>query len=158
MRWALLIGLLAALAAPASSSASACGSLSGSFSVVPNSQGAGNILYTLRLKNRGSASCLLAGLPILRLLGTGGRALPTHISRDPRYKAPHPFLLRPGKTASATARFTPDVPGPGETTIGACEPVAHTARVTAGAATVVVPIRPPTRVCVHGHMTFTPYR
>jgi Protein of unknown function (DUF4232) len=156
MRWALLIGLLAALAAPGCSSAATCGGLSGSFSVVPNSQGAGNILYTLRLKNGGSASCLLRGLPALRLLGAHGKPLPTHISLDPRYHA-RTFLLRPGRTATATARFTPDVPGPGETTVGACEPVAHTARVTAGGATVVVPLRPPTRVCVHGHLTFTTY-
>jgi hypothetical protein len=157
MRWVLLVGILAALVAPGSSSAAACGSLSGSFSVVPNSQGAGNILYTLRLKNGGSTSCLLVGLPVLRLLDVHGNPLPTHILRDPRYHE-NTFLLRPGKTASATARFSPDVPGPGEPVTKRCEPVAHAVRVSAGGASVVVPIKPPTSVCEHGRLTFTTYR
>ena len=158
MRWALLLGILVVLAAPACSQAtSGCRGLTGSFRVVPNSAGAGNIVYTLRLHKTGTGSCLLRGLPQVRLLGASGGALPTKVTRDPRF-TPTPFVLRPGHTATAQARFTPDVPGPGEQTVGACEPVAHTLRVTAGGATVVVPVQPATRVCVHGHMTFTSYR
>jgi hypothetical protein len=158
MRRLLLLSILVVLAAPAcSQAASGCQGLTGSFKVVPNSAGAGNIVYTLRLHNSGTSSCLLRGLPQVRLLGASGGALPTKVVRDPRF-TPKPFVLRPGHTASAQARFTPDVPGPGEQTVGACEPVAHRLRVVAGGATVVVPIRPPTRVCVHGRMTFTSYR
>ena len=157
MRWGLLAAILVVLAAPAGSRASACTGLGGTFSVVPGSAGAGNIVYTLRLHNGGTTACLLRGLPQLRLLGTGGRPLPTKIVADKRFHAT-PFLLRPGRTAAATARFTPDVPGPGEQRPGPCEPTAHTARVLAAGASVVVPLRPPTRVCVHGSMTFTPYR
>ena len=157
MRWAVLLGILAVLAAPAGSQAAGCGSLTGTFKGVPNSAGAGNIVYALRLHNAGTTSCLLQGLPQVRLLGATGTPLPTKVLRDPRF-TPKPFVLRPGHTATAQARFTPDVPGPGESTTGACEPVAHTLRVTAGGASVTVPIQRPTRVCVHGRMTFTPYR
>ena len=157
MRCGLLAAILVVLAAPAGSRASACTGLGGTFSVVPGSAGAGNIVYTLRLHNGGTTACLLRGLPQLRLLGTGGRPLPTKVVADPRFHAT-PFLLRPGRTAAATARFTPDVPGPGEQSTGPCEPTAHTARVLAAGSSVVVPLRPATRVCVHGRMTFTPYR
>jgi hypothetical protein len=152
-----LIGIVAAFAAPGSSQAAGCGSLTGSFKAVPNSAGAGNIVFALRLKNGGTSSCLLGGLPQVRLLGTTGKPLPTKVLRDPRF-TPKPFALRAGRTATAEARFTPDVPGPGEQSSGPCEPLAHTLRVVAGGVTVVVPVLPPTRVCVHGRMTFTPYR
>ena len=158
MRWALLIGLLAALAAPGSSSAATCSGLSGKFAAVPGSAGAGNIVYRLSVHNGGSASCVLQGLPKLRLYALDGTPLPTHVGPDPRY-VPKPFVLRPGKTASAMARFSPDVPGVGEPAVkGHCEPVAWTALVSAGGTTLVLPLRKPTSVCEHGRLTFTPYR
>jgi hypothetical protein len=157
MRLVLLLGILVVLAAPAGTQAAACTGISGSFSVVRGSAGAGNVVYALRLHNKGSQACLLRGLPQLRLLGTHGRPLPTSVSADPRYK-PVPFVLRPGRTATAQARFSPDVPGKGEPATRACEPVARTARVLAGGTSVIVPVRPPTRVCSHGRLVFTPYR
>jgi len=88
-------------------------------------------VYALRLHNGGKQACLLAGLPRLRLLGVGGRTLPTKVVADPRYKA-RPFVLKPGGTATAQARFSPDVPGKGESTLKACEPIGpHGARVRA---------------------------
>ena len=157
MRWGLFVAILVVLAAPAGSQAAGCSRLGGTFTVVPGSAGAGNIVYALRLRNGGTTTCLLRGLPQLWLLGTGARPLPTEVVADPRFHAKL-FLLRPGRTATATARFTPDVPGPGEQSNGPCEPIAHTARVLVAGASVVVPLRPATRVCVHGRMTFTPYR
>jgi Protein of unknown function (DUF4232) len=157
MRLALLLGIFAALAAPAGSQAGACSGIGGRFSVVRGSAGAGNVVYALRLHNSGPHACLLPGLPRLRLLGAGGRKLPTNVAADPRYKA-RPFVLRPGKVATAKARFSPDVPGKGESTSKACEPVARTARVFVPGTSVIVPLRPPTRVCEHGRLSFTPYR
>jgi len=98
------------------------------------------------------------GLPALLLLGIRGQPLPTHVVRDPRFSAPRPFVIRPGKTASATARFSPDVPGKGEGSTKGCEPVAHAARVAAGGARFAIPVKPVTRVCEHGRLVFTPYR
>jgi hypothetical protein len=157
VRWALLLAIVTVLAAPASSQAAGCTAISGSFTVIRSSAGAGNIVYTLRLHNDGTQSCLLKGLPRLRLLGAGAKPLPTHVVPDPRF-TPKPFLLKPGRTATAKARFSPDVPGPGEGATGRCEPVAHTARVVVGGTTVVVPLDGMTSVCEHGLLTFTPYR
>ncbi|HWX09457.1 MAG TPA: hypothetical protein VNY33_05730, partial [Gaiellaceae bacterium] len=99
----------------------------------------------------------LRGLPALRLLGAHGKSLPTNVVPDPRYHA-KTFLLRAGKTASATARFSPDVPGPGEPVTKRCEPLAYSAAVSAGGLLFVVPIRPrPTSVCEHGRLVFTTY-
>jgi hypothetical protein len=65
--------------------------------------------------------------------------------------------LAPGRTATATARFSPDVPGPGEPTTGPrCEPTAYLLRVRPnGGGTLKAPIRPPTPVCEHGGMTWS---
>jgi hypothetical protein len=64
-------------------------------------------------------------------------------------------ILKPGKAAAETARFSPDVPGPGEGVAGRpCEPAAYKLRVTpTGGGSVVVPVKPPTSVCEHGTMT-----
>ena len=64
--------------------------------------------------------------------------------------------LRHGKAAKADARFSPDIPGPGEPQTGApCEPKAYKVRVTVppGGGTLLAPVLPPTKVCVHGNMS-----
>ena len=72
------------------------------------------------------------GLPQGRLLGRHGGALPTKIrAAFPGALSAILVTLRPGQSARATARFSPDVPGTGEQTIGACEPTAYRLRVTA---------------------------
>jgi hypothetical protein len=64
------------MAAPAC----AAKNLSGKFVLVPNSQGAGNVLYTVQLENRSSEACFVSGIPGLRLVGKTGKLLPTHVS------------------------------------------------------------------------------
>jgi hypothetical protein len=62
-------------------------------------------------------------------------------------------ILNATRRAQATARFSPDVPGPGEPVSGRqCEPTAYKVRVTppSGGGTLVAPILPPTPVCEHG--------
>jgi hypothetical protein len=135
----------------------AAGSLSGTFAAVPGSAGAGNIVYALTVRNVSRRSCFVTGIPGVRLLGRSGRALPTHV------RPAHPGALTavrvelaPGRSARATARFSPDVPGPGEPVRGRCEAVAYRLRVTPnGGGTLSAPIRPPTPVCEHGTMTWT---
>lgn len=158
MRWGLLIGILVVLAGAPQASAAGCAGLSGKLAAVPGSAGAGNIVYRLSVHNGGTSSCVLQGLPKLRLYALDGTPVPTHVLPDPRY-VPKPFVLRPGKTASAMARFSPDVPGVGEPAVkGHCERVAWTALVSAGGTTLVLPLQRPTSVCEHGRLTFTPYR
>jgi hypothetical protein len=160
--WLLLAAGLAALACAAGGSSAAVKpcvgtQLTGTFRVVPNSAGAGNVVYALRLRNSSSQTCFVSGLAGLRLLGKTARALPTHVMAAFR-----PGLtavrvdLRPGQSARAEARFSPDVPGIGEPVSGRqCEPTAYKVRVTPppGGGTLVAPIMPPTPVCERGGMS-----
>ena len=137
--------------------ACAAAQLSGTFKEVPGSPGAGNIVYELRLKNVSRAHCHVTGIPGVTLLDRRGKKLPTH-ARPANPGALTAVLvdLAPGATATATARFSPDVPGPGETTTGRCEPVAYRLRVTPnGGGTLQAPISPPTSVCEHGGMSWS---
>lgn len=131
--------------------------LSGSFSVVPGSAGAGNIVYKLRLRN-GGAPCSLTGLPVVSLRGKYGKKLPTHVhAAHPGQTTAVLVTLQTGQTAAATARFSPDVPGPGETG-RRCEPTAYRMVVTPnGGGTTNVPVQPRTPVCEHGYLSFSVY-
>jgi hypothetical protein len=156
-------GLLAGTAAaPASNQASPpCRAvqLRGTFTVVPGSAGAGNIVYRLWLQNRSSAVCFVSGLPRVTLLGRTGRPLPTHVTPAfPGAGTAAMIVLEPSGKARADARFSPDVPGPGEGTTGRCEPVAYRLRVTLGGGSLTAPIVRPTPVCEHGGLQFSLYR
>jgi Protein of unknown function (DUF4232) len=133
--------------------------LSGRFAVVRDSAGAGNISYRLTLTNVSRRTCTLTGLPQGRLLGRYGGALPTHVrAAFPGALTAVLVRLKPGASSHATARFSPDVPGPGEGQVGACEPTAHTFRVAAqGGGTTIAKLRPPTPVCEHGTLSFSAY-
>jgi hypothetical protein len=85
--------------------------------------------------------------------------MPTHVVGIPPGAATAVLVaLAPGRSAAATLRFSPDVPGPGEQQVGRCEPVAHTVRVSLaspGSGSLVATIAPPTSVCESGRMTET---
>jgi hypothetical protein len=146
--------------AGASSNAPACTDtrLGGSFSTVPGSAGAGQISYTLTLTNISDSPCWVSGLPQLVLVDAQGRPLPTSVTvAQPIQAAPATIVLQPTSSAKSTARFSPDVPGPGEGQAGKpCEPVAHQAQVTpTGGGALLVPVSPPTSVCEHGSLRMT---
>jgi hypothetical protein len=161
----ILVPALVALAvcAPAAAShreAPCTGSaLAASFSVVRGSAGAGNIVYALRLRNRGRSACFVSGLPQLRLLDRRGHLLPTKVAAAfPGALTAVRVGLVPGGWASASARFSPDVPGPGEGHPGKpCEPVAYRVRVHAppGSGWTTGPVTPPTSVCEHGRLSMS---
>lgn len=133
--------------------------LTGRFAVVPGSAGAGNIVYALRLTNRSSTPCAVTGTPIVSLRGKTGKKLPTHTRpANPGAGTAVLVTLPPEKQAKATARFTPDVPGPGEPTRTQCEPRAFRLVVAAkGGGTTSAPVVPPTPVCIHGMLIFSVY-
>jgi len=136
------------------------GQLKGTFAVVPNSQGAGNVVYKLTLKNTSTVPCTVTGLPSGQLLGRLHNPLPTHIrAAQPGALTAVLVTLLPGQTTFATARFSPDVPGPGEPVAGRrCEPVSYWFRVRAqGGGITVVAVKPVTSVCEHGTLSFTAY-
>jgi hypothetical protein len=132
--------------------------LAGTFAAVPGSAGAGNIVYALRLNNRSTAACTVTGIPGITLLDRRGKKLPTHpLPAHPGALTAVLVTLAPGKTATATARFSPDVPGTGEPVSGRrCEPVAYSLLVRPnGGGTLRAPIRPATPVCEHGGMSWS---
>lgn len=132
--------------------------LAGNFSVVRNSAGAGNIVYALNAKNVSKHMCFVTGMPGVTLVDKNGHALPTHAQpSNPGALTAVMVTLKPGASAKATARFSPDVPGVGEPVSGRqCEPTAYTLRVRpSGGGMFKAPIRPPTPVCEHGGMSWT---
>jgi len=121
--------------------------LSASFDAVPGSQGAGNIVYALKLTNTGSSSCDLT-ITTFQLLDASGADVPTNIQPPPATS------IGSGESIGYNARFSPDVNGTGDNTNGSCQPTSATLRVTlAGGGTVDAPIQPPTPVCEQGSMT-----
>src|SRR5262249_54536692 len=52
--------------------------LTGTFKAVPNSPGAGNIVYQLRVTTTGASPCFVTGVPRLTLLNLHGQKLPTN--------------------------------------------------------------------------------
>ena len=161
---ALVVGAATALSASTAfghRSVAACtgGQLAGSFVAVPGSAGAGNIVYKLTLKNTSTRPCTLTGLPAGQLLGKAKQKLATHIhAAHPGQLAAILVTLVPGDSTYATARFSPDVPGTGEQTIGQCEPKAYWLRVRArGGGTTTVKALPETPVCEHGALSFSAY-
>jgi hypothetical protein len=133
--------------------------LTGTFRAVPNSEGAGNIVYKLRLVDSSSQPCFVTGIPGLTLLDASGKKLPTNARFGGRPGTLSAVMvpLTTGHAAGLTARFSPDVPGPGEPVLkNACERTAYKLRVApSGGGTVVVPIKPPTPVCEHGTLSLT---
>lgn len=122
--------------------------ISAKMAVIPGSAGAGHIGYKLTLKNTGAGGCTLGNHPGLKLLKANGRGLPTHVTKFGKQKT---VTIKPGHSASARLRFSPDIPSGGERTRGACEPAAHKVRVfLSPSASLVGPVNPPTSVCGRG--------
>jgi hypothetical protein len=163
MKKALLVAcFFAVVAGHASAAATAscpAGALSATFKAIPNSQGAGNIVYRLRVTNHSARSCTLTGIPPLTLLGAQGKPLPTHIAAGrPGALNAVRITLPPHTSISATARFSPDVPGVGEQEQGPCEPTSAKLRIAApGGGKLVAAVVPATPVCEHGTLSFTAF-
>jgi hypothetical protein len=128
--------------------------LKGTFDLVPGSAGAGQIEYALALKNTSASPCSLRGIPQATLLGAGGAALPTHV-RAAGTGLKKRVALEPGASSLAQARFSPDIPGQGDSQSGPCQPQAATLQVMpAGGGFTDAAIKPPTSVCQQGTLTF----
>ena len=130
--------------------------LAATFAVIPNSAGAGQIAYALTVKNTSAGACTVQGIPKGTLLGSNGTQLPTQIKAAGG--TGKPVVLPLGASATAQARFSPDIAGEGDSQSGACQPEAHTFAVTAqGGGVTEAAIRPPTSVCVQGTLNFETY-
>jgi hypothetical protein len=133
--------------------------LRGTFVYIYGSGAAGHVSYALQLRNVSSRACALSGLPHARLLDRRRRALPTQVVAAQPGATAARVLLSGTRRARANARFSPDVPGPGEPTTRPCERTAYGLRVLPGGrGAVVVPIRPVTSVCEHGRLEFSVFK
>ena len=143
------------------SAAPACtgNALRATFAVLAGSAGAGNIVYRLTVTNTSRSPCFVSGLPHAQLLDANDVRLPTHVSAaQPGEPTAARIVLEQGRSASADARFSPDVPGPGEPVngTGSCEPSAAILRITApGGGDIDAPVRPRTPVCEHGALSLS---
>jgi len=127
--------------------------LAATFALIPGSAGAGQIAYALTVKNSSPSTCSVRGAPSGTLLSSDGTALPTHVKAAGGGK--RQVLLPPGASATAQARFSPDVPGTGDSQSGSCQPQAHTFQLSAeGGGVTEAAIKPPTSVCEQGTLHF----
>lgn len=145
----------------ASGPASACTGnqlAGGNFQVVPGSGGAGQISYDLNLTNTSQMRCYVTGVPQVQLLDANKADLPTHVVAPQPGLVVTPVLIAPGSSATAQARFSPSVPGTGDSQSGPCQPEAWYLRVSpGGGGTVDTQIAPPTSVCEQGTLHFRYY-
>jgi hypothetical protein len=142
----------AAFAATGASGSSSRCVLTAKMTLIKGSFGAGNVSYRLTLGNSGSGFCTGSTTPGLHLHGRNGAGLPTNVKYSGRSTR---LTIGRGAdvlSASEKLRFSPDIPGPGEPTRGACEPKAFKIHVNFGSASAVGAVSPPTSVCEHGTM------
>ena len=83
--------------------------------------------------------------------------LPTNIGPAHPGEAAARIVLEHDEAAVSHARFSPDVPGTGDTQGGQCEPKAQTLRILIGGGSLEVPVTPPTPVCERGSLTLTSF-
>jgi hypothetical protein len=128
--------------------------LSATFNVVPGSGAAGQISYALQFTNASNTTCTFPGGSSAQLLSYNGSPLPTHIEPASGVGLAGAQLL-PGTPTAVQARFSPSVPGTGDSQSGACQPKAWQLNVTLnGGGIVHAPIKPPTSVCERGTLNF----
>ncbi|MHB1534842.1 MAG: DUF4232 domain-containing protein, partial [Acidimicrobiales bacterium] len=130
--------------------------LRGSFADIPGSNGAGNVVARIVLTNTSAAPCATGGYVGLQLLGTGGTKLPTKVVRQSGSVVT--ITLAPGASASASARYSPDVPGRGDSQTGpSCQPVAASSEIIPPGGTAFLTVAGPnTPVCESGTLALTP--
>jgi Protein of unknown function (DUF4232) len=130
--------------------------LTASFDVVPGSAGAGQIAYSLTVKNTSPGPCSVQGVPHGTLLSVTGTELPTNVKAAGG--GGRRLVLPPGASATAQARFSPDVAGDGDSQSGVCQPAAHTFQLNAeGGGVTEAGIKPVTSVCQRGTLHFEPF-
>ena len=139
---------------PSGSAACSGDQLSGTFVAGEGSAGAGQISYGLKLTNTSQGSCHLFGMPQVQLLSANGSFLPTHVVLA-QGSGVIGGTLTPGSSTTVQARFSPSVPGTGDSQSGPCQPKAYTLQLTpGGGGTVNAPIKPPISVCEQGTLNF----
>ncbi len=112
----------------------------------------GRAYYQLALYNGQGVVCHTDSIVSLRLIGAGGRRLPTHVSTG--ISSPYVFPSDAQELALAGMWVTA---GRGEPRHGSCEPSAREVAVGIhpGGGTIEVPIRPALRACHRGAISLS---
>jgi hypothetical protein len=135
--------------ASAAGNACAASDLTGTFIAVAGSEGAGNIVYTLRATNASQDACTVSGFPTIDFLTSGGAVLPSKVSTTTEHVAV--VTLQPGDTATSQVRFSPGV--------DPCDSgTATTIRTTLpDGTTFTAKIDPATKLCGAGSLQPSPW-
>ena len=130
----------------------------GTWRVVPDSQGAGHVAADLTLQNTSGHSCTVAGFPGISLLASNDRALPSYVVKD-NSVAVTTITVAPGAFVHAEMRYSANVPGPGESQNGQCEPmtVHAQAQLPGDSAWAHITLDNPTPVCEKGELQMKPF-
>ncbi|WP_194912122.1 DUF4232 domain-containing protein [Catenulispora rubra] len=131
---------------------------SGTWRVVPDSQGAGHVAADLTLQNTSARSCTVAGFPAISLLASNDRTLPSYVVKD-NSVAVTTITVAPGASVHAEMRYSANVPGPGESQNGQCEPttVHAQAQLPGDSAWAHITLDSPTPVCEKGELQVKPF-
>jgi hypothetical protein len=151
----------ASTAAPTHAAGGACTTAempSGTWKVVPDSQGAGHVAADLAFQNTSGHTCTIAGFPGLSLLASNDHPLPTNVLKDTSL-AVTTIKVAPGAWVHSEMRYSPNIPGPGEPQSGQCEPTAvHALALLPGdSAWTHVTLGNPTTVCEKGEVQAKPF-
>lgn len=147
--------------APTHSGGSACTTAempSGTWRVVPASEGAGHVAADIAFKNVSGHTCTVSGFPGVSLLASNDHPLPTNVLRNSAV-AVTTIKVAPGAWVHAEMRYSPNVPGPGEPGTGQCEPmtVHALAQLPGDSAWAPVTLDHPTTVCEKGELQVKPF-
>ena len=151
----------ASTSAPTHGSGGACTTAempSGSWRVVPDSQGAGHVAADLAFQNTSGHTCTVAGFPGVSLLASNDHPLPTNVLKDTSV-AVTTIKVAPGAWVHSEMRYSPNIPGPGEPQTGQCEPTTvHALALLPGdSAWTHVTLDHPTTVCEKGELQAKPF-
>ncbi|WP_194920917.1 DUF4232 domain-containing protein [Catenulispora rubra] len=131
---------------------------SGTWRVVPGSEGGGNVVADIALRNTSGHACTVAGFPGVSLLASDEHPLMTTVEKDDS-TAVATVTVAPGAWVHAEVRYSPNVPGPGEPSTGGCEPTTVHALVQLPGDTMWgrVTLDSPTMVCEKGRLLAKPF-
>lgn len=130
----------------------------GTWRVIPDSEGAGHVAADIALRNTSDHACTVAGYPGVSLLASNDHPLPTNVVKDTSATVTT-IKVAPGAWVHSEMRYSPNVPGPGEPQNGQCEPmtVHALAQLPGDSAWSRITLDKPTTVCEKGELEAKPF-
>jgi hypothetical protein len=131
---------------------------SGTWRVVPDSEGAGHVAADLALRNTSGHPCTVTGYPGVSLLASNEHPLPTNVVKH--QSAPVTTVtVAPGGWVHSEMRYSPNIAGDGEPQTGQCEPmtVHALAQLPGDSAWARITLDHPTTVCEKGTLEAKPF-